>query len=242
MTTQPPGLNPAYTAIRHEIVGLVPRDRTNVLDLGCATGELGRELKRVRNGVRVSGVEIDQQMAEIAAERLDAVVQGDLESWDELVGRLGPTRYDCFVCADVLEHLTDPWALLRGIRAIATPDAVVVASIPNIGHLDTWFNVFVRGTWPYRGRGIHDTSHLRFFARRNIGPLFAQAGYRVERLERAFRIIERPDPRNRFARKLAVPGLRDLLTFQFLAVARLDPAWQPEPPAGDGYGDAIPPR
>lgn len=40
----------------------------------------------------------------------------------------------CWIFADVLEHLYDPWAVLRRIRASATPTTSVIACIPNAQH------------------------------------------------------------------------------------------------------------
>ena len=64
------------------------------------------------------------------------------------------------------------WAVLRAAVRYLEPEGVVIASIPNVGHLDTICNLVFRGLWPYRERGIHDRTHLRFFARGNIDELF----------------------------------------------------------------------
>jgi SAM-dependent methyltransferase len=164
-------------------------------------------------------VELDPAMAAIAGDRLDRVVVADLEDAG-IVSRLGDTPFDGMIAGDILEHLVDPWRTLRILAGVLGPDAVIVASLPNVGFWDTWWNTMIRKRWPYRPRGIHDTTHLRFFARRNLEPLFSQAGYRVERIDRSYRLIERPHPRNRFARFVAIPGARDLLTFQFIVTAR----------------------
>ena len=234
--------NRAYVGARPDLVERVPTTCRNVLDLGCATGEVGAALKRRIPGVRVTGVELDPAMAALAADRLDRVVAADLEDAGAIARDLAGERFDGVVAGDILEHLVDPWRTLRILATILGPDAVVVASLPNVGFWDTWWNVLVRRRWPYRARGIHDATHLRFFARRNLEPLFAQAGYRVERIDRSYRLIEHPDPRNRWARRVALPGLRDLLTFQFLVIARLEggPAASVERPVGD-HGELVPP-
>ena len=120
----------------------------------------------------------------------------------------------------MLEHIVDPWGELRRLAERLDSEGKVVISIPNIAHLDTFVNVFVRGVWPYRTRGIHDATHLRFFARRNVDALLAEAGLELVELRRNLRIFEWPHRLNRLAPLLALPGLRSLLTFQFLIVAR----------------------
>ncbi len=212
----------SYIGTRPELVSRLPRSCRNVLDLGCATGEVGAAVKRRTPEARVTGVELDPAMAALASAQLDRVVAADLGDSGAIARDLADGPFDGVIAGDILEHLVDPWGTLRALTAVLSADAWVVASLPNVGFWDTWWNVLVRKRWPYRSRGIHDATHLRFFARRNIEPLFGQAGYRVERIDRVYRLVEQPQRRNRLARWLAIPGLRDLLTFQFLVVARLD--------------------
>ncbi len=236
------GFNPSYIGSRPDLVERLPSECRNVLDLGCATGEVGAAVKRRIPGARVTGVELDGPMAAIAASKLDRVVAADLEDAQAIAQALGGEPFDGVVAGDILEHLVDPWRTLRILTTVLAPDAVIVASLPNVGFWDTSWNVLIRKRWPYRPRGIHDSTHLRFFARRNLEPLFAQAGYRVERIDRSYRLIERPHRRNRYARFAAIPGLRDLLTFQFLVIARRDGGITAEldHPVGD-HGELIPP-
>ena len=236
------GFNRSYIGSRPDLVERLPSSCRNVLDLGCATGEVGAAVKRRIPDARVTGVELDPSMAAIAATKLDRVVAADLENAEAIAGQLAGQPFDGVLAGDILEHLVDPWRTLRILTTVLAPDAVVVASLPNVGFWDTSWNVLVRKRWPYRPRGIHDSTHLRFFARRNLEPLFAQAGYRVERIDRSYRLIERPHRRNRFARFVAVPGLRDLLTFQFLVIARREAgiAVELDRPHGD-HPELIPP-
>jgi SAM-dependent methyltransferase len=236
----------AYVGGRPDLVSRVPANARNVLDLGCATGEVGLGLKARIPGVRVVGVEIDAAMAAVAAGRLERVVQADLGDPVAVRASLAGEAFDAVVAGDILEHLTDPWAVLRTIVPRLADGATVVASLPNGGFWNTWWNVLVRKRWPYRSRGMHDATHLRFFARRNLAPLFAQAGLTIERIDRAYRLVDRPHPRNRWARRIALPGLRDLLTYQFIVVARRPlpsddsgPAADPERARRDGAADAL---
>jgi 2-polyprenyl-3-methyl-5-hydroxy-6-metoxy-1,4-benzoquinol methylase len=223
------GFNPSYTAPRAGLLRLVPPTCRRFLDIGCATGATGAALKARDPAIRVTGVEIDPGMAATAAAQLDRVIVGDV-SEPEVLGQLGPESYDCILCGDVLEHLGDPWRVLRELVQLGTRDAYVVVSLPNVAHLST-FVTLLRGTWPYRARGIHDRTHLRFFARKNVEALFSQAGLEIVRLERNYRLIEHAHAANHFSRLLAVPGLRNLLTFQFLVLAQVSrgPRRAPQP-------------
>lgn len=215
-----PQFNASYIGPRGDLVALLPASCRALLDVGCATGALGAGLKAQRPGVRVVGIEVDPAMAAEAESRLDRTIVGDVESWDEVGAALAGDRFDCIVCGDVLEHLRDPWTTLDRLVTLLEPGGYVLLSLPNIGHSDQFVNTFLRKRWAYRERGIHDRTHLRFFARRNVTDLVSQAGLELVELRRTYRLIERPHGLNRFARFAAVPGLRDLLTFQFLVLAR----------------------
>ncbi len=214
------GFNLSYLTARPDLLALLPMDVRRVLDLGCATGEVGAAIKLRAPGTRVVGVEIDPEMAALAAQRIDRVVAADLGDAAAVAAAIGEERFDAVVAGDILEHLVDPWRALRGIAAVVDADGVIVASLPNVGFWATWRDVVIRRRWPYRPRGVHDATHLRFFARSNVEPLFEQAGFVVERVERSYRLVDGLDERNRRAARLAVPGLRDLLTYQFLVIAR----------------------
>jgi 2-polyprenyl-3-methyl-5-hydroxy-6-metoxy-1,4-benzoquinol methylase len=211
----------AYTGARPDLVALVPAEAHRVLDVGCATGALGAALKAVRESAVVTGVELDPEMAAVAEERLDRVLVQPVE---EALAELAAERFDCVVCGDVLEHLVDPWSVLRGLVELLDEGGTVVASLPNVGHLDTLVNLVFRRRWPYRARGIHDETHLRFFALANVRELFERAGLQVVELRRHYRLIDRPHRLNSVARLLALPGLRELVAYQYLVVARRRPS------------------
>jgi SAM-dependent methyltransferase len=200
----------AYENPRPEVQALVPRDARRIADLGCASGALGAAL-RARQGCHVTGVEADPAYAAAARERLDAVVEGDLET-------LGPPeglRCDCLVAADVLEHLRDPWAVLARWAAAVQPGGAVVVSLPNVRHWETFWALGVRGTWPRRSAGLFDATHLRWFTLADAWALLEGAGLQVEAVAR----IARPGSRLG-ARVPPAPGLRALLTYQHVLRAR----------------------
>jgi GT2 family glycosyltransferase/Flp pilus assembly protein TadD/2-polyprenyl-3-methyl-5-hydroxy-6-metoxy-1,4-benzoquinol methylase len=162
-----------YRWPRPEIMALVPRDAARVLDIGCAAGVLGQELKR-RQPCEVVGVEIDPAAAREARARLDQVVEGDVEHID--LKPLGV--FDAAICADVLEHLRDPVALLKKVRGVLSDTGVLIASLPNVRHIEV-VQRLVEGGWTYQPEGVMDRDHLRFFTRRSAEQLLDDAGFEV---------------------------------------------------------------
>jgi 2-polyprenyl-3-methyl-5-hydroxy-6-metoxy-1,4-benzoquinol methylase len=210
--------NPSYTTSRNDIVNLIPGNVKKVLDVGCSIGILGQNIKQKYKDVEVIGIEINQQMAEAAKDKLNDVIIGDIEEIN-LEAYYQREYFDCVIFADVLEHLKDPWNTLKTCCKYLNRDGVVVASLPNIRHYITIVNLLIKGYWPYQERGIFDKTHLRFFTLKNIYQLFKYANLDIITLKRNYRIFEGPHQLNNFARYIAFPPLREFITFQYLIVA-----------------------
>lgn len=175
----PFGRSGYYHFTRPELVALVPEGAKRVLDVGCAAGMMGAALKE-RGSVEVIGVEINPAVAHEAANRLDKVIVGDVE---EVTLPYPEGYFDAIVLGDVLEHLRDPWALLKRLRPYLVENGRLVASIPNVANISVLRDL-VRGKWQYRDAGILDRTHLRFFTLDSIREMFTNAGYRISSLSR----------------------------------------------------------
>ena len=211
--------NPSYIGKRNDILGVISGNVNSVLDVGCSIGTLGEKIKQKINKVKVVGIEIDKQMAKVAKEKIDQVIVGDVEEI-VLEDKLPPNYFDCIIFADILEHLKDPWRVLKESVKFLKGRGIVIASLLNVRHYSVILNLLFRGYWPYRERGIHDKTHLRFFTFKNIQELFEQRGLSIFKVVRNYRIIERPHHFNRFSKYFAIPFLRDFFTFQYIVGAK----------------------
>jgi trans-aconitate methyltransferase len=209
------GLNTAYTGVRRDVASLIPGDVDSVLDVGCAAGALGSHLKLRTPGITVDGIEADATMARLAEQHLDHVFSGTVEDY---LATWSGRSYDVVVLADVLEHLVNPWGVLRDLSSIAA--RFVVISVPNIAFYTTHTSLLGRRRWPYKTRGVHDRTHLHQFAYWNLIELVYGAGLSPTRIDRNYRLVDRPHAVNHVARAIGpVPYLRELFTYQFLVLA-----------------------
>ncbi len=78
--------------------------------------------------------------------------------------------------ADVLEHLQDPWAVVRRLQDLLRPGGVLVASIPNIRNYRVLRSLIFRGRFDYVASGILDRTQLRFFTRSSCLELLECGG------------------------------------------------------------------
>jgi GT2 family glycosyltransferase/tetratricopeptide (TPR) repeat protein/2-polyprenyl-3-methyl-5-hydroxy-6-metoxy-1,4-benzoquinol methylase len=162
---------------RPEILELVPLSAQHVLDVGCGSGRLGDSIK-ARQSAEVVGIELNRHAAEIARQRLDEVVIGNIEAGQmEFPGG----RFDCLICADVLEHLREPSSVLEEFHRWLTPEGTLIASVPNVRN-HTVIQALLEGNWTYESAGLLDQDHVRFFTRREIEKLLYRSGFEIESL------------------------------------------------------------
>jgi 2-polyprenyl-3-methyl-5-hydroxy-6-metoxy-1,4-benzoquinol methylase len=145
-----------------------------VLDVGCAEGA-GAELLRERGATHVAGIELDETFAAAARERYDEVIQGSVP--EDLAW--GNDSFDTILCYDILEHLSDPWSVVRTLERLLKRSGQIHVSIPNARHKDVWMPLLVRGTFAYAAAGLLDVTHLRFFARRDAARMLEAGGFRI---------------------------------------------------------------
>jgi len=204
-----------YNSDRTLLISHFPSGVRTLLDIGCAEGKFGMDVKR-RHGAEVWGIEPFGNAAKIAAERLDKVYSLTVE---EALEHLPADYFDCISFNDVLEHLVDPWNILKRIGPYLKENGTVFACIPNVMYREVLAELLFEGDWKYRDAGVLDRTHLRFFTRKSILRMFAECGYQVHYIEGLS-----PGTKNRklkYLNRLIFNGrLDDMQFIQFVVCAR----------------------
>jgi SAM-dependent methyltransferase len=137
---------------------------SSFLEVGCGTGFVLRGVRHAHPGVRLAGAELYPEGLRFAAERvpdaallqLDAVAMPFQDEWD-VVGAF-----------DVLEHIEDDEAALRGMCQATRPGGGLLITVPQ--HPSLW-------------SGADDYAHhQRRYRRRELLAKVEGAGLRVERV------------------------------------------------------------
>jgi SAM-dependent methyltransferase len=165
-----------YSSCNQRLLQLGPASAKRILDVGCGEGALGAELKKLERERLVFGVERNPDAAAKAKSRLDDVFTIDVEK--EHVP-LEPGSIDCILFGDVLEHLIDPGAVLKGMKRLLGPDGMVLCSIPNIQH-HSIIAALLRSDFQYTDAGLLAATHLRFFTYSTFIKLLLDAGFEPE--------------------------------------------------------------
>ena len=173
-----PGHDDYFEHARTDLIDMLTAPPKRFLDVGCGSGTTGAEVKRRYPGAIVDGIEYSPAAGALAQAQLDRVVIGDAGAVD-FAALYELASIDAVLLADILEHLYDPWRFLARLRPYVTPDAQIIASIPNVRNLALLTDLIAKGTFPYDEAGLLDVTHIRFFTRSDIIKMFDATGYRV---------------------------------------------------------------
>lgn len=144
----------------------VPRN-VRILDIGCGFCEaLGYHQAR---GCDVYGVEADENARRVA-DRYGFRVHVGLFDADNYM----PASFDYVTMDQVMEHVTNPVEVLRGLVRVLKPGGIAVLSVPNA---DGWgARVFGR-----RWLHWHAPYHMQFYSVRSIRVATEKAGLVMDR-------------------------------------------------------------
>lgn len=197
-----------YRLFRQELLPLLESVEGSVLDVGCGSGELLKHLKD-RGARRTIGVEMRADVAHELrrSDKIDEVLVLDIEC-DDLP--LPLESLDAIIVSHVLEHMVNPWQVLRKLRGYLKHDGILVGAIPNVRHVSVAGALLFKGRWPYRESGILDVTHLRFFTRQSIGELIESSGFLLETLQ-----PEISGPRASMVSRLSLGRLDDVVAYAY---------------------------
>ncbi|MFK0093300.1 class I SAM-dependent methyltransferase [Pseudomonas sp. NPDC090592] len=142
------------------LAGLLKTGQERVLEVGCAEGELGREIK-ARFAVTYDGVELSQDGA-LARHKLDQVFHTP-------AGQVEAAPYQLIVSFHVLEHIARPEQELAAWARLLSADGRVLIEVPNqAGH-------------PLLASD-RNAEHLHQFTPASLNLLLARCGFACDEL------------------------------------------------------------
>jgi 2-polyprenyl-3-methyl-5-hydroxy-6-metoxy-1,4-benzoquinol methylase len=205
-----------FRAARLDLLALLaPARGLRLLELGAGGGATLRAAKSLGIAAFTMGIDLMAPEPDGPGEpAIDRFLRGDIEALD---AELPAAEFDAVLCADVLEHLVDPWRVVGRLAACLKPGGLFLSSIPNVRNHRVLRAIAVEGDFCYAEAGLLDRSHLRFFCRRNIRQLFEGAGLEIEAMATN---MGGYGLRHKAVNALTLGLLRDLFVFQFLTRAR----------------------
>lgn len=203
-----------FENVRHDVLKFLPEFSDTVMEVGCGTGETLAYLKAAGRCRWAIGVEFFHDAAEKAKDRLDLVIEGNIEN---LSLPVESGTIDVILCLDVLEHLVDPWSIVHRLHSLLKTGGVLVVSIPNVRNFRVIFPLLLMGKWEYQECGILDKTHLRFFTKASAMSLVSCSGLRIEQVEPTGL---KQGGKAALANALTLSLFKSFLEFQYIIKAR----------------------
>jgi 2-polyprenyl-3-methyl-5-hydroxy-6-metoxy-1,4-benzoquinol methylase len=150
----------------------------DVLDIGCGWGQALLAFKK--KGMHCYGFDPAPEGVAYARKKGLDVVRAGMEKMDVFGGK----KFDVVTLIDVLEHLSDPIAVLKEIRgSLLKPGGILIIDVPNE------FNAFQlagQKTHKLAPWWVAPPGHLNYFTPATLKKLLRGTGFDVLRAEAAF--------------------------------------------------------
>lgn len=159
----------------------------SVIDIGCGYGSVSYEL--IKRGHHVAAVEINKEAIDVLKAKGFEVFERDISKPLNI-----SKKFDIVLILDVLEHLFDPYSLLKEAKKITNPGGVIIVSVP------LYFDILDRlkilftgsvismdnlcyGEEIYKKFRSYNYDHIRFFRPKDIIEMGESLSYKIERIE-----------------------------------------------------------
>lgn len=176
----------------------------NILDVGCGNGVISRHLGRF--GFNVTGIDVSEKAIEKAqALNKYSNVKFMTKSAEELIAE--GAKYDAIICSEVLEHLSNPDALLDVLNKSLLRNGKLIITVPNgkgpreslvtkpvlkMRQKNNWIwrlIVSTKKSLGYSGTTVQSAAdnldHIQFFSKKDIQQMSVKHNLKIIRFGKA---------------------------------------------------------
>ena len=210
-----------FSNVRVDIISLLPQNpKQKILEVGAGSGNTLLYIKKNSLAEEVMGLELMQiPDSNQQHELVDKFQIANIER-DEIEA---PKEYfDVIICADVLEHLIDPWSTIKKISRHLKKKGLLIVSMPNLREWKTLSKVVFKGDFSYTSEGgIMDKTHLRFFCKKNILELLTTSDLEPIYIQPNFMLkVIKQGKKRRWLNKFTLRLFENFLAIQYLIIVK----------------------
>jgi len=143
----------------------------HLLDVGSSNGSCVAIANDI--GINAEGVDPSERAVSSGIRRGLKLHQGYLEEV-----AFSNNSFDAITIHEVIEHVFDPYTLLKECKRILTPDGVLVIGT---GNTDSWTMKFRKNNWDFFNMNLHG-GHISFFSTKSLKILANNAGFEVKKI------------------------------------------------------------
>lgn len=150
-----------------------------VLEVGCSTGLMLSLFKDL--GWTVAGIEISKTAANAARDRGVEVIESPFEKVNI------SDKFDLIIFNHTLEHLKDPFLVLKKAKGLLKPKGIIYLDFPNFDSLGA---KTLKGNWPL----LLPKEHLWHFTEKAVRLIFRNQDFKTIYVEKASGIWDLDNP------------------------------------------------
>lgn len=209
--------NVYFTRPRKDLISFLPeRTGLKILEIGAGGGDTLIELKQSGKASEVTGIELFALDGTYQNNALiDRFIVGNIE---EIKPDLRTNYFDAILFGDVLEHLLDPWSVVKNVSGFLKPGGLLIASIPNIRSRQAFKKIFLEGDFGYTSEGLFDKTHYRWFCKKNMIHLLTPTSFELVSVTSNLEL--KKGSGTRILNRLTGRFFEEFLTVQFITVTR----------------------
>lgn len=162
----------------HSIILHLVKNNKTILDVGCNTGYIGEYFIKSKNCI-CDGIDCNREYLSKAKRKgYRYIYLIDLYQTHFSI----KNSYDTILFIDILEHLPNPFEILRRItEENLKEDGEVIICLPNIARLE--FRIaHLLGNFNYGKSGIMSQDHLRFYTQKSATEMIRKSGLKVKQI------------------------------------------------------------
>ncbi|MFN3551188.1 MAG: class I SAM-dependent methyltransferase [Endomicrobiia bacterium] len=151
-------------------------DGEKFLDIGCGGGEIAILTKHKYK--EIYGVDISDKALEEAKKKGMIVKKINL-NYESLP--YPENFFDAVVCLDVIEHILDPFHLIKEIRKVLKPGGTLILTTPNFRKIKNILTLILKGRFPKTSGDSTgwDGGHLHYFTYKDIEYILTKYNFKI---------------------------------------------------------------
>jgi len=149
-----------------------------VLDVGCAGGYLGEEIKKM-GAKEVVGIDLSERAIAEAKKRIDGAFAIDIQN---TAVPFEDGHFDVIIFSEVIEHLIFPEKALQELKRVLRADGAIIITTPNLLVFSNRMRMLF-GVFEYKDFTFFERGHIHFFTVDSLKKAIAQEGFRLDKMD-----------------------------------------------------------
>jgi len=172
---------------------------SKVLEVGCAHGRMTKYLKENLD-CDITIVEVDKEAGKVASQYSNNAILGGAGNIEDTYWfyETDGKKFDHIIFADVLEHLSNPEAVLLKAMERLSDNGSILISIPNISHNAVLIDL-LQDKFEYRETGILDKTHVKFFTHNSLRQMIEKIGLSISKEFNAVNVVSNTEFNNSYS-------------------------------------------